>query len=130
MLQRQQNDCVVASVARATGKTYTEVKRTCGTTKGGLEIHEVEWLLRQYGQWKRFIIRNECTAKQWSAKHPNVKAVLWITPRTLGTDTGHMVSSVKGSVFDPASGDDDNPLPVIRVYILQELATDSSDSET
>jgi hypothetical protein len=50
MQQRQQNDCVVAALARAVGQSYTAVKKVCGSTRGGLELHEIDWLLSRFGE--------------------------------------------------------------------------------
>jgi hypothetical protein len=118
--QRQADDCVVAAVAGAAGASYAAVKRVCGTTRGGLERHEVEWLLGQFGKWKRSRPRKDVTAKRWAAAHPTARAVLLVGSRLNGSDKVHALSAVDGVAFDPSDGSDDHPMPVGVAYVLRQ----------
>jgi hypothetical protein len=118
--QRQASDCVVAALARVVGKSYAAVRRVCGTTRGGLETHEVEWLLGEFGTWRTYRPRREMTAQEWATRNPHARAVLVVESMELASGKVHAVSAVDGVVFDPADGSTSHPGQLLRAYTLVE----------
>lgn len=114
--QRNKSDCVIAAVATATGRSYAEIRRTCaGSIKGGLETHEVSWLLSHFGNWRPIRLRKPIKAKEWAAKNPDARAVL-IVDTAIWDDATHAVAVVSGKVTDPADGSEDHPGNVLMAY--------------
>src|SRR5687768_5819324 len=119
--QRQKSDCVIATIANLTGHSYRQVKTTCGTTRGGLERHEIEWLLGEFCEWKRYRLRKKQTANEWAASHPTARALLIVEGGDFLGDIVHAVAAVEGKVFDPSDGGDSNRR-VLAVYLVTDEA--------
>ena len=50
MKQRSPNDCGIVAVAAAANVSYATVKTKYGRLdRGGMELHEIDWLVRQFG---------------------------------------------------------------------------------
>lgn len=117
--QRGKNDCVVAAIATTTGKSYASVKAVCGPIRGGLECHEWEWLLGEFGDWKRSRPRQSRTAQQWAEKHSGIRAVLIVDTMSVMTGNVHAIAIVDGRVLDP-SGKESTDI-VLMSYTLKNL---------
>ena len=112
--QRQQGDCVVAAIATATDKSYSAIKKICGTTKGGLERHEIEWLLSEVADFKTR--HTKLTADQWAERNPTKRAVLIIWDVSImWTGSSHAVAAADGKIFCPTTGESCDE-KVVRVY--------------
>ena len=93
--QRQRSDCVVAAIANALGLSYSTVKEVCGSTRGGLALHEIEWLAGEFGQWRSISPRLGKPLRDWARKHPTGRYVV-----SLGTFlAAHAVAVVDGEIL-------------------------------
>lgn len=96
--QRQKSDCAVAAIAMATGNSYRAVKKVCGSTRGGLEIAEIEVVLWEFGKWRRYRPRKLVTIREFVKRFP--RAVVIISRCFF---EGHCIAVVDGVVYDPAA---------------------------
>jgi hypothetical protein len=95
--QRTGSDCCVAAVANAAGKSYAAVKRTCGPIRGGLQYHELVWLLGEFGEWKETRPRKHPTLDDWAAR--NTKGRFVVILRSGFLDDFHAVAVVDGAIM-------------------------------
>jgi hypothetical protein len=101
--QRTQSDCFIAALATATGASYKAVKGTFGDLRGGVELHEAKWIAAKFGNWRFVRFRNKRTVASFIEQFPFATAILWLEPRTIGTDDGHAIVVENGEVYDPSS---------------------------
>lgn len=69
MKQRSGSDCGITCVAQLAGKSYREVKSQFGCVRGGMEKHELEWILSEFCQWERKRVRAGITVAEFATKH-------------------------------------------------------------
>jgi hypothetical protein len=114
---------VVAAVARLSGKTYAEVKRVCGSTRGGLEFHEAEWLMSEVGlEWKRIRLPGgRQPAGDWISRHSTGSYLLIVDVGYGIYCVGHAVSCVDGVVVNPIDGTERVPWDVVRGYQIRTV---------
>lgn len=116
--QRGKNDCVIAAVANAVGTSYAAVKRICGSCRGGLENHEIRWLLSEFGAWKETRCRKMITLESFLKRNPAGKYV--VSQNQMGWLFGcdHAIAIVDGVVLGEY-----NPTHPIDIYWkMQESA--------
>lgn len=94
--QRHKSDCGIAAVANATGKSYATVKNVFGRIdRGGVQLHELEWLLSNFGTWKMVRPRAPKPVSQWIRKHQQGIFVVVLN----GFLDFHAVAVVNGEIF-------------------------------
>ena len=76
MRQRTKNDCVIVAIAVASGRSYKEIKDIFGKLdRGGMLWHEIEWLLSQTGNWRRYR-KSKLNLSSWVQSHSGRYVVL------------------------------------------------------
>ena len=96
--QRQKNDCVVAAIANAAGLPYKTVRKVCGTCRNGLEIHEIEWLLGEFADFKKSRARKSQTLDVF-ARQRNEGIFVVLVVSDLFTNELHAIAVVNGKIF-------------------------------
>lgn len=116
--QRTKNDCGIAAVANATGQTYKAVKEKFGKVdRGGMKIHELDWLLEQFAEWKKVRRpRKDQSAEAWAKKHKTGRYILYLNVSFLQYE-GHAVAVVDGDVL----GHHAEHWPVRMVWKIEKL---------
>lgn len=118
ILQRNKSDCAIAAVAQVTGKTYGRIKKICGPNRGGLDSHEILWLLSHFGSWRQTIPRKNYTLREWKKKHPTCVVSIGY----MFDVAGHALSIVDGVVYCPSGNPADEDRLVSDAFIpIQEL---------
>lgn len=119
MKQRTKSDCAIAAIATATGMSYARVRRTCGSTRGGLYHHEIAWLLDELGvDWRCSPVRRVETAASWAGRHPKLRAVVCVRGEIFEEGGDHAMAAVDGRLIDPAGDDYLNPRDVSKVFVI------------
>jgi len=101
--QRGKNDCGIAAIANATGQSYKSIKKRFGKMdRGGMQLHEIDWLLNEFGTWKeRRGPRFTTSVTQWAKRRKTGKYVVLLN--TLGwmnlSPELHAVAVVDGQVM-------------------------------
>ena len=96
--QRNGSDCVIAAVANAAGVSYAAVKRVCGSTRGGLEEHEVDWLLSRFSGWRKTFPRKTVVVADWLRRHRMGRYVL-VLDVSCFSQSAHAIACVDGEVM-------------------------------
>jgi hypothetical protein len=89
------NDCGLAAVANAAGVPYREVKEVFGRLeRGGMEFHELQWLLSRFGVWRHTRPRRPMTVAGWLPRHRQGRYVLLLDL----IFRGHLIAAVDGVI--------------------------------
>lgn len=113
--QRTQSDCVIAAVANATGTAYRKVKSVFGRVpRGGVEYHELRWLLSEFGEWHEVKPRRQRRVSEWLRLHTTKTYVAIL--RSGIVDEFHAIAIVGDSVY----GDFAESWRVVLYYRLEQ----------
>lgn len=93
--QRTKSDCGIVAVAHVTGWSYAKVKQMFGILRGGMEIHEIDWLLSNYGDYRPTKARRTVRLEDWLKRHKTgsyvvVAATIW---------DSHAIAVIDGAVY-------------------------------
>jgi hypothetical protein len=95
-LPRNKSDCGIAAVATVTGRSYAEVKRRFGRLeRGGMLLHELDWLLNEYGSWHSVAPRKRSLPAEWIKRHSAGAFVVVLDSDPFSGQT-HAIAAVDG----------------------------------
>jgi hypothetical protein len=103
MKQRTKSDCVIAALAIATGRSYREVKSTFGRLRGGLEYHEIRWILSEFGTWRETRPRKLLGLESWLRRHRSGRYVVILKSGVI--DDYHAIAAVDGRLIGEYADD-------------------------
>lgn len=107
MKQRNNSDCGIVCVARLAEKSYREVRSRFGIVRGGMELHEFEWILGEFCSWTRKRTK-KISVSEFAERNINGKFAVVCT----GFIDFHVVAVIGGKV----AGWDCGHFSVCRVY--------------
>ena len=94
--QRNESDCCVASVANAVGVSYKTVKDRFGRLdRGGMQHHELNWILSEFGEWRYTQPRKLVPIVDWVRRHKEGRYVVILDQLF----SAHAVAVVDGKVI-------------------------------
>jgi len=109
--QRNNSDCCIASIANAVGVPYAVVKERFGKLdRGGMQPHELRWILGEFGEWHFTKIKNPVPISRWVQHHQAGRFVLVLDK----IFTAHAVAVVDGQII----GDSSPEWKVVEYYRL------------
>lgn len=92
------------------------MKLTCGGIRGGLEKHELVWLLNEFGKWKHTVPRKKPSVAEWLKRHQHGKYVLIQDAPMRFFGIVHAFAAVDGQLL----GDYSEEHVVLSYYTLME----------
>ncbi len=97
MKQKNKSDCVIAALASVVGLPYKAVKDRFGKLEnGGMELHEIRWILSEFGEWREIRPRKYWNSKEWIACNlPKGRAIIKVM--------NHVVYAIDGNLYDTSS---------------------------
>lgn len=109
MKQRTTNDCGIVAVAVAANVSYATVKAKFGRLdRGGMELHEIDWLVREFGG-------SRCRCRQ----RPKLGRFVALYRKKSGE--AHLSAIVDGMVHNPVE-----QIEKCRVEALWQMAKSDS----
>lgn len=96
MKQRTKSDCVIAALANARGVPYTKVKKVFGSLRGGMDLHEVRWILSEFGTWRGTRPKKLLDLDRWLRRHRTGRYVVILKSGVI--DDYHAIAAVDGTL--------------------------------
>jgi hypothetical protein len=113
--QRNKSDCCIAAVANAIGISYAEVKRVCGSSRGGLADHELKWLIGEFSDWRETVPRRVLSIDEWLRRHRSGRYVLVLY---VYYGESHAIACVDGQLMGHYSTE----WPIVQYFTLLDDA--------